>query len=75
MSETVVEEAKAVNIRVLTFSDVIEAGKQLTNVTFNEPNEDSVYMFCYTSGTTGDPKAVKLTHKNIISASTAGLID
>lgn len=26
-------------------------------------------MFCYTSGTTGVPKAAKLTHKNLLSAS------
>lgn len=25
-------------------------------------------MFCYTSGTTGDPKAAMLTHKNLTSA-------
>lgn len=32
------------------------------------PTENDVYMFCYTSGTTGDPKAAMLTHKNIMSA-------
>lgn len=28
-------------------------------------------MFCYTSGTTGDPKAAKLTHRNMLAAGTA----
>jgi len=28
-------------------------------------------MFCYTSGTTGDPKAAKLTHKNIMAVCTS----
>ena len=28
-------------------------------------------MFCYTSGTTGDPKAAMLTHKNLISAASS----
>lgn len=30
-------------------------------------------MFCYTSGTTGDPKAAKLSHLNLISAASAVL--
>lgn len=32
-----------------------------------EPVADSVYMFSYTSGTTGPPKAVKMTHKMVIA--------
>ena len=32
-----------------------------------EPEPDTIYMFCYTSGTTGDPKAAMLTHKNLIA--------
>jgi len=32
-----------------------------------EPTPDSCIMFSYTSGTTGTPKGVKLTHKTALS--------
>lgn len=32
-------------------------------------------MFCYTSGTTGDPKAAMLEHRNYIAASAASFYD
>ena len=32
----------------------------------NEPTKDDCFMLSYTSGTTGVPKGVKLTHKMII---------
>ncbi len=32
-------------------------------------------MFSYTSGTTGDPKAVISEHRNYVAAATAGLAD
>jgi long-chain acyl-CoA synthetase len=31
-------------------------------------NKDDLAMIMYTSGTTGNPKGVLLTHRNIISA-------
>ena len=37
----------------------------------NEPTADSAYMFSYTSGTTGDPKGVRLSHKMMTSVSYA----
>ena len=35
------------------------------------PEPDSVYMLSYTSGTTGDPKGVKLTHKMVLNGAQA----
>ncbi len=46
-----------------------------------EIDPDDIYTILYTSGTTGDPKGVLLTHKNIISnlyytaKKTAGMLD
>lgn len=34
-----------------------------------EPQPEDVYMLSYTSGTTGNPKGVKLTQKMILNAS------
>lgn len=46
----------------------------MTNeVFFEEPTSDSIAMFCYTSGTTGDPKAAQLTHGNFLSTATAAI--
>jgi long-chain acyl-CoA synthetase len=53
--------------------EVIRLGRDSANeeFKFEEPETDNVYMFCYTSGTTGDPKAVKITHKNCLAVATS----
>jgi long-chain acyl-CoA synthetase len=37
----------------------------------SKPVAEDPYMLCYTSGTTGDPKAAKLSHRNLLSVATS----
>ena len=64
--------AEEVSIKLMTFEHLISEGKkELEEKEFEiiEPKPEDVYMLSYTSGTTGNPKGVKLTHKMILNAS------
>jgi len=66
--ETISDEdkqlAKDADIQLYSFEEVIQKGREakLKGAQIYEATKDDVYMFSYTSGTTGDPKGVKLTH-------------
>lgn len=68
------ELVKTSNLKLITYEDVIAAGKQAkANKTYTAvaAKPDDVFMFSYTSGTTGDPKGVKLTHKMVLQCGAA----
>lgn len=54
------------DIKIYKFSEIIIAGETNPHVSLTRPTPDSVYMFCYTSGTTGDPKGAKILHRSML---------
>lgn len=59
---------RAHDIKLYTFEAVKQAGKDRPNE-FKKCTEQDCPIFSYTSGTTGDSKGVKLSHKNILASS------
>lgn len=50
-----------------TYDQVLAEGKKAeSSTTLNEPKAEDIFMLSYTSGTTGDPKGVKLSHKMVM---------
>ncbi|KJE90154.1 fatty acyl-CoA synthetase [Capsaspora owczarzaki ATCC 30864] len=70
--EATVNRAKEHNVTVHTFKEILELGKA-NPAPHRPPQQDDLAVIMYTSGTTGDPKGVMLTHKNFISTINAVL--
>lgn len=52
---------------IIPFMDLMERGKTLPSLKYTQDNIDDVAILPYSSGTTGFPKGVMLTHKNLVS--------
>lgn len=62
---------KEVGLEVMSFAKVEAVGAQRIATQGHKhrpPSGKDIFTFCYTSGTTGDPKGALLTHENLISA-------
>lgn len=56
------------NYTIRPYDEIMDAGKKLPLREFPIPNPDDVTLIMYTSGTTGNPKGVMLTHKNLMTS-------
>ncbi|XP_045113727.1 long-chain-fatty-acid--CoA ligase 1-like isoform X2 [Portunus trituberculatus] len=67
------ERAKKLGITIKYFEEVetMGAASQLPEL---PPRSDDLCTICYTSGTTGNPKGVMLTHENIVADVSATLL-
>ena len=61
--------ADAAGLKLFNYSTLLADGEgKETDYPFRESKPEDVYIFSYTSGTTGDSKGVKLAHRNIIAS-------
>jgi long-chain acyl-CoA synthetase len=65
------EMTREAGLQVMSFAKVEAVGAQRIATQGHKhrpPSGDDIFTFCYTSGTTGDPKGALLSHTNLISA-------
>ncbi|GLC68457.1 hypothetical protein PLESTF_000693600 [Pleodorina starrii] len=56
------------SVRHMTFADLMEGGARAGPVPPQPPRPSDLTTLMYTSGTTGDPKGVQLTHSAVVAA-------
>lgn len=60
------KQAEAAGVQILSMLEVEEAGAKQP-LKHRPPIPEDIFTFCYTSGTTGDPKGVLLKHGSIVA--------
>lgn len=61
-----INELRHTEINVISFKELEELGKAKEHEQ-KKPKPEDLFCLCYTSGTTGQPKGVMITHRNVMS--------
>ncbi|KAI6176239.1 Arachidonate--CoA ligase [Aphelenchoides bicaudatus] len=64
-----VAQAKEQGVQLMTFAELEKIGRAEPRKAHQPPKPDDLATLCFTSGTTGVPKGVMLTHGNVIADS------
>ena len=71
--EETCKELEKLGLNIYSWEEIVEKGKTgRDNIILKSAKPDDICIINYTSGTTGFPKGVKLTHKNIVVGTDVG---
>ena len=71
--EETCKELEKFGLNIYSWEEIVEKGKnEGNNIILHPAKSDDICTINYTSGTTGYPKGVKLTHKNIVVGTDVG---
>ena len=67
------KELEQLGFNIYSWEEIVEIGKNKgEKIILKRPNKNNICTINYTSGTTGYPKGVKLTHENIVIGTDVG---
>jgi long-chain acyl-CoA synthetase len=67
LDDALLQECKKYDLTVYSFEQVIDIGKNSRKAVLSKPTPETVISLCYTSGTTGEPKGVRVSHKQCVA--------